>query len=1386
MLNTNAADTSTLELSSDTLSVLKVPNALTAGTGITAAGTFDGAAARTVSITPAQTAITSIINTSLRMGRAADSEYIDFGTDNEVRIAAGNVTFMKFIDDTQDKIIVGDGSSDIDFIVDDNSGNAAFTVQSSDGAVTIPGALTVGSIGGVTNYIGTNVIANTYKYNNSGSAGATAFTIGATGGVEFTQAISLANADFASTSSDGPVVSLKSNITNEDAVNFLGRINFSAPVSGSSGDDSRLLAASIVAQKSATFSSTSNQTDMIFELGVSEVASEKFRILSDGKIKIGNAYTLPAADGSANQILKTNGSGTVSFAAESTPAVTSYTNTGDNRVLTSVGGTTINGEANLTFDGTLLHISKETSTSASSTGTTLFKITNDVGADLNQQKTFVDFTLLDDNANETPQVRIGAEVGHNGDANTQEKEGSGAFVVYTNNADTTSGDAGASLAERMRVDYQGNVGIGTTSPTYELDVAGDIGVDHVIYHNDDTNTYHQFTNDRQRFFAGGELLLDLFEGTQDYVKLGDGGDVDINLNDDMFIQGSSSNVGIGTTSPGANLDVAGSGGTDGAAGSPTLRLSNTVDSTDWDTGDVVGTLEYYAQDPSGNAPYVTSFIKSVNGVDGSNGTLPSGSLTFGVASYNLSGGAVEKMRIDSTGNVGIGTISPSHEMVLRKDQAAETELSIVNLTSNSSAKTNLRFRNATSGSETGNGALIQLTNGNDFKILNQFGNNLILGTSNAEKMRINSSGNVGIGVTNPDSPLHIGNNVATSAGFDSFADYQILLYDTGTSTTSYGMGIRANTFMFNSDVDYEWRSDNSAKMFLDGANGRLGIGTTSPSYKLDVAGDIKTTAHLVLPYGEINDAGTDMNIVSTNALTLGTESGTALTLANASTVVAIANKMTLPASHSADKITMYSGGNEKIGTEANTLLFTADNYKFKDTAGHDNLFMNNSGNVGIGDNNPPNKLSVKGSSTDLLYLEGDGITSNSIIQSATGGSTRIRSAGGKIEFYTDGSANSSSASGADFAMVVNASQNVGIGTGSPSHKVHIDSNGSTNSVLRIDADDARGANRYALDVQDDDGNRRGVARFRHTTGSGNPPILIAEGYDHAYIFQSKNTSASDAEQFRIEHFDGNVRINSLRGSLAINEESGQNVGIGTSSPDTTLDVTAGGANGVVINQDSNDATNSSRMFFKNSSGTYSMYKVGDYLRVNSGATAGSSSGGTNLISIGSNVGIGATNPATKLCVRSTATFNTSIEYDASTRLRIGVAGSGVATFTTDNNAACAFTKDVVAFATSDKRLKDNIKPLDNAIDKVLKISGVEFDWNDTRDEDGKPLHSYEGHDVGVIAQEIEEVLPEVVTTRDNGYKAVKYEKIVPLLIEAIKEQQVQIDELKTKIGEQNG
>jgi hypothetical protein len=99
--------------------------------------------------------------------------------------------------------------------------------------------------------------------------------------------------------------------------------------------------------------------------------------------------------------------------------------------------------------------------------------------------------------------------------------------------------------------------------------------------------------------------------------------------------------------------------------------------------------------------------------------------------------------------------------------------------------------------------------------------------------------------------------------------------------------------------------------------------------------------------------------------------------------------------------------------------------------------------------------------------------------------------------------------------------------------------------------------------------------------------------------------------------------------------------------------------------------------------------------------------------------------------------------------------------------------DIVASETSDRRLKDNIKPITNASEKINKIGGYEFDWNDKQE-------LYKGHDVGVIAQEIEEVLPEVVETREDGYKAVDYKKIVPLLIEGIKDLQKQIDELKNK------
>ena len=91
-------------------------------------------------------------------------------------------------------------------------------------------------------------------------------------------------------------------------------------------------------------------------------------------------------------------------------------------------------------------------------------------------------------------------------------------------------------------------------------------------------------------------------------------------------------------------------------------------------------------------------------------------------------------------------------------------------------------------------------------------------------------------------------------------------------------------------------------------------------------------------------------------------------------------------------------------------------------------------------------------------------------------------------------------------------------------------------------------------------------------------------------------------------------------------------------------------------------------------------------------------------------------------------------------------------------------------ASSDEQLKANISTIENPIDKVNALRGVDFNWK----ENGKKQ-------IGVIAQEVEKILPELVEMRPDGYKGVHYDNIVGLLKEAIKEQQKQINELKEKI-----
>jgi hypothetical protein len=147
-------------------------------------------------------------------------------------------------------------------------------------------------------------------------------------------------------------------------------------------------------------------------------------------------------------------------------------------------------------------------------------------------------------------------------------------------------------------------------------------------------------------------------------------------------------------------------------------------------------------------------------------------------------------------------------------------------------------------------------------------------------------------------------------------------------------------------------------------------------------------------------------------------------------------------------------------------------------------------------------------------------------------------------------------------------------------------------------------------------------------------------------------------------------------------------------------------------------------------------------------------------------------------------FAVNFGLDSDNVLRIGGWSAAANRWQLDMSGNMSAAGDITAFV-SDIRLKANIEPISNALDKVLSLNGFTYNFN----EIGKEL----GFDVdirhsGVSAQDIQKVLPEAVAPApaNEDYLTVKYEKLVPLLIEAIKEQNKQIEELKDRICKLEG
>ena len=458
---------------------------------------------------------------------------------------------------------------------------------------------------------------------------------------------------------------------------------------------------------------------------------------------------------------------------------------------------------------------------------------------------------------------------------------------------------------------------------------------------------------------------------------------------------------------------------------------------------------------------------------------------------------------------------------------------------------------------------------------------------------------------------------------------------------------------------------------LDEPNALLKLGSNSSALcDIDASGNFKVFSHLELPYGEINDSGTDLNIVGTNAVTLGTESGTALTIPNASTNVGIGE--TSPEAKLHIK-------NASAGT------FTASNSQL------------------LIENNTTVRLSMVSPAANGCKIEFGDINDQDV------GMINYDHSNNYMAFTTNASEK----------MRINSSGSVLIGTSNTGWDGDADNlvvgSGSGNNGMTIYAGSSNFSQINFADSNSGAGRYTGVLRYTHST--------------NAMSFHTND----GAERMRINS-SGNIAIGISAAKTKLDVEN-------TTAPTLDNDTHAGEAIFIRSGGSAGDGNVQAVLAFGKADG--------------SSRRSGSAIASVQVDSDADKVGVG---------------FYTSDSSASSQTMDLRMLLNHTGNLHVD--------ADVVAFSTSvsDEKLKDNVKTISNPLDKVMALRGVEFDWNKGNRKGQK--------DLGLIAQEVEKVLPEIVREKkmafiDNEtYKTIDYDKVVGVLIEAIKEQQQQIEELK--------
>jgi hypothetical protein len=189
------------------------------------------------------------------------------------------------------------------------------------------------------------------------------------------------------------------------------------------------------------------------------------------------------------------------------------------------------------------------------------------------------------------------------------------------------------------------------------------------------------------------------------------------------------------------------------------------------------------------------------------------------------------------------------------------------------------------------------------------------------------------------------------------------------------------------------------------------------------------------------------------------------------------------------------------------------------------------------------------------------------------------------------------------------------------------------------------------------------------------------------------------------------------------------------------------------------------------------------LPIGSGGTGVTAAATNGQLLIGNGSGFtlaGVTGTSNQIVVTNgsgTITLSTPQAINTASSVQFGSFGVGTAASGTTGEIRA--TNNVTAFYSSDRKFKENIKPIEGALDKVMAIGGKTFDWTDAyiTEHGGEDGYFVNKADFGVIAQDVQAVFPQAVRTREDGSLAVDYEKLSALAFAAIKELSEKVEKL---------